>query len=80
MTLKTTPFQLIQWKHAIRLEEKGLRVTRGRKVTPHVRRFFGLRPRCPVAKVLEHVDAAIDACQAAGVAMNETVELSQEGR
>ena len=72
----TTPYQLLQWKHAIRLEAKGLRVSHGRKVTPHVRRFFGLRPRAPVSEVLEHVEAALAACETAGTPLAQRVELT----
>lgn len=74
--IRVVPFQLLQWKHAIRLEAKGLRHSSGRSVKAHAARAFGLSPRAKREKVLEHIEAALDACKAAGVPMTATVELS----
>jgi len=71
----TTPFQLMQWKFAVKMEAKGLRVTSGRKVTPHAAKAFGLRPRAKAELVLEHIEAAIAACKDANVNGLDTVEL-----
>jgi hypothetical protein len=72
---KTTPFQLLQWKHAIKLEKLGMRISRGRKVTPHAARFFGLKPRAKADDVLEMVEAALNACTGAGAAMTQVIEF-----
>jgi hypothetical protein len=73
--MKTTPFQLLQWKHAIRLEEKGIRVAR-RSVNAHAARAFGLPPRSKRSVVLEHVEAALEACKQANVNALAVVDLS----
>lgn len=36
-------FQLLQWKHAIRLEAKGLRHSSGRSVRAHAARVLGCK-------------------------------------
>ena len=71
-----TPFQLLQWKHAIRLEEKGIRVAR-RSVSAHAARKFGLPPRSKRALVLEHVEAALEACKAAKCGGLDRVDISE---
>lgn len=71
---KTTPFQLLQWKHAIKLEKLGMRISRGRKVTPHAARFFGLKPRTAADIVLQHVEAALESCK--GLAPTQVVEFT----
>jgi len=38
----TTSFQLIQWKHALKLEARGLTMSRGKKVSTHLRKLTGL--------------------------------------
>ena len=42
-TFVTTPFQLLQWKHALGLEEQGMTMSRGRKVSTHLRKMMGLK-------------------------------------
>ena len=37
-----TSFQLLQWKAALKLEAKGLTMSRGRKVSTHLRKLTGL--------------------------------------
>jgi hypothetical protein len=72
---KTTPFQLLQWKHAIKLEKVGMQVTRGRKVTPHAKKFFGLKRNVTHDTVIEHIDAALTACKEAGATPTQVVEF-----
>lgn len=72
---KTTPFQLLQWKHAVKLEKLGMRVSRGRKVTPHAKRFFGLKRNATPELVIQHIEAALDACKQAGAEMTQVVEF-----
>ncbi|MCP4928371.1 MAG: hypothetical protein GY918_04865 [Gammaproteobacteria bacterium] len=49
----TTIYQLIQWKHALKLEQEGLTMSGGRSVTAHVRQFlFGKRKGSPNRKTL----------------------------
>ena len=50
-TVNVTLFQLLQWKHALALESQGLRVSRGRSVSAHVKELFGLKKSLRVAKV-----------------------------
>ncbi len=73
-TLNVSPFQLLQWKHAIRLEAKGIRVAR-RSVNAHAARAFGLPKRSKRPLVLAHVEAALEAVKVAGVAMNDVAEI-----
>lgn len=76
-TASTTPFQLLQWKHAIKLEKLGLRVSRGRKVTPHAAKFFGLPVRSKADAVLGHIQGALDACEKARFAPTHPVSFEQ---
>ena len=69
------PFQLIQWKHAIRLEEKGIKVAR-RSVKAHAARHFGLSPRAKRSEVLAHIQAALDACASADAGALDQVSIS----
>jgi hypothetical protein len=61
-TRTTCVFQLIQWKHALKLEAKtGLRHSRG-SVRKHVALFFGLPARTPADRVLLAVESLIAEC------------------
>jgi len=51
-TVTTTPFQLLQWKHALKLERVGLTMSGGRKVSTHLRKLLGLK-RTTEVEVLE---------------------------
>lgn len=53
-----TIYQLIQWKHAIRLEAKGMKHSSGRSVTAHAKRQLGIRGSRE--KVLAHVEALVE--------------------
>lgn len=77
-TNAVTPFQLLQWRGAVKIESRGMRVTRGRKVTPHVKRFFGLKRNASTELVLEHIEAAIAAVKEAGVPLTQPVEFTAQ--
>jgi len=58
-------FQLIQWKHAIKLEMEGLRYSRG-NVCAHVKKLFNIHPQekrqvvlNAIVDVLEQVESHI---------------------
>ena len=51
-TVNVTVFQLLQWKHAVALEAKGLKVSRG-SVSAHVKRQFGLKRSMRVQAVAD---------------------------
>jgi hypothetical protein len=56
-----TVYDLIKWKHAIKLEQKGLRHSSGRSVTAHAKRHLGIRSKsvplllAEIEKILEAV-------------------------
>jgi hypothetical protein len=64
-TVTTSPFQLIQWKHALKLEEKGLTMSRGRKVSTHLRKLLGLKRTTPIGDLQAWVEATLDAIEEA---------------
>lgn len=54
--VKTTPFQLLQWKHAMQLEiSSGLTMKGGRKVSTHLRKLLKTPKNYPVSDLLAHV-------------------------
>lgn len=60
MTVINTPdgiraFQLLQWKYAIKLESKGIKVAR-RSVRAHACRHLGLPPRSKPDNVIARID------------------------
>lgn len=80
MTIRVTPFQLMQWKAWLRMEirrGKACRHSSGRSVKAHAARHFGLRARAPRELVLQHVEAALAACKQVGAPLGATVELSE---
>ena len=50
-------FQLLQWKHALRLEERGMRFSRG-SVTAHVRKVLSA-PRS-YKGLAQHIAASLE--------------------
>ncbi len=52
-------FQLLQFKHALRLESKGLKHSRG-SVTAHVRRLLSAPKSYPRAALLGHITRTIN--------------------
>ena len=59
-TLTTTAFQLLQWKHALRLEAKGITMSRGRKVSTHLRKLLGQKRNFPIADLLAWVESTLE--------------------
>ena len=49
--IATTPYQLIQWKHAMRLELCGVMVAK-RKVSAHVRKVLGLKRSVKIEELI----------------------------
>jgi len=57
----TTRFQLLQWKHALALEIKtGMAVSRGRKISTHLRRKLKTPARYPIENILQHITTCIE--------------------
>lgn len=52
----TSIFQLLQWKHALKLEAKGMTMSRGRKVSTHLRKLFGLKRSVKIEQIQEIVE------------------------
>ena len=63
-TFQTSAFQLLQWKHALKLEEKGMVLSRGRKVSTHLRKLMSLKRTTPISYLIEWVTGALDAATA----------------
>jgi len=59
-TIETSDFQLLQWKHALRLELKGLTMSRGRKVSTHIRKLAGLKRSVKIESLLALVTDILD--------------------
>jgi hypothetical protein len=79
-TVTVTPFTLMQWRSWLRMEVrlgKAAPHSRG-SVKAHAARAFGLSPRAKREIVLEHVEAALAACENAGAALTARVELEME--
>jgi len=72
--MRTTVFQMIQWKHAIGLEAQGIKVT-GRSVRAHVCRGLGLRPRSPHADLVELIDELIQNARDAGAEISTVIDV-----
>lgn len=51
-------FQLLQWKYAIKLEEKGIKVAR-RSVRTFACKALGLKPRTKHAEVVAHINEVL---------------------
>lgn len=59
-TFVTTAFQLLQWKHALKLELLGMTMSRGQKVSTHLRKLMHLKRSCPVSYLAEWAAGALD--------------------
>ena len=59
-TFMTNHFQLLQWKHALRLEAKGITMSRGQKVSTYLRKLMGLKRNYPIAELSAWVEATLD--------------------
>lgn len=53
-------FQLLQWHSAMQLEAKGMKMSRGRSVTAHVRKVLSTPPRFKREALIGHLRVAID--------------------
>ena len=63
-TITTSNFQLLQWKHALLLEAKGMTMSGGRKVSTHLRKLMGLPRSYPIENLIDWVkdtQAAVEA-------------------
>ena len=49
-------FQLLQWKYAIKLEQKGMRHSSGRSVRKHAAVSLGLKPNAKADWVIQKID------------------------
>lgn len=60
----TTVFQLLQWKHALRLEiSTGLTMSGGRKVSTHLRKLLKVKRSYPKADLLSHIETSLESIQ-----------------
>ena len=79
--IRVSPFQLIQWKHWIRMEIKRgspCPHSSGRSVKAFAARRLGLSPRAKRELVLEHIETALEACRAADVRISERATVHTE--
>lgn len=74
---KVSVYQLIQWKHAIKLEAKGIRVAR-KSVNAHAGKVFGLGPRAKREVVLEHIEKALLVCARRRAPLEAIMEIETE--
>lgn len=56
--IKVPIFQLLQWKHAVGLEDKGLKFSRG-SVTAHVRRIMSIPRKIKREAIVEYLSAIL---------------------
>jgi hypothetical protein len=52
-------YRLIVMKSAVKLESKGMKMSRGRNITAQARRELGLKARAPHAEVIAALEAKI---------------------
>ena len=59
--VQTTRFQLLQWKHALRLEiDTGMTMSGGRKISTHLRRKLKTPAQYPIENILQHITTCIE--------------------
>ncbi len=58
-TFTTSAFQLLQWKHGLKLEKLGMTTSRG-KVSTHLKRLMHLKRNTPIDYLIEWVTGALD--------------------
>lgn len=78
MQTRSTVFQLMQWKHAIRLEAKGMKVAR-RSVNAHARRFLRLPGNGKRDQTLQVLENVLDAAKGAGFGLVDFVDSNEDG-
>lgn len=64
-TITTSVFQLLQWKHGLKLEKLGMTTSRG-KVSAHLKRILKLKRNTPADYLLEWVTGALAAATGTG--------------
>lgn len=64
-TVTTYDFQLLQWKHALKLERVGMTMSGGRKVSTHLRKLLGLKRTTKIEVLQEWVQNTLDAIEEA---------------
>lgn len=58
--VQTTIFQLLQWKHALRLEiNTGMTMSGGRKVSTHLRKLLKTPKRYRIEWLLHHIEESL---------------------
>ena len=57
----TSAFQLLQWKHALKLEKLGMTMSRGKKVSTHMKRLMNLKRTTPIDFLIEWTEGALKA-------------------
>jgi len=62
-TFTTSCWQLLQWKHALRLEKVGMTMSGGRKVSTHLRKLMKLKRNTPIDYLQEWVEGVLDHVQ-----------------
>ena len=72
--MKAALFQLMQWKHAVRLEAEGIKIAR-RSVRTHAARALGLGPRTEHATVVAHLDWIINEAKRLNAGLTTIIEL-----
>jgi len=60
-TFTTSCWQLLQWKHALSLELVGMTLSRGKKVSTHLKSLMKLKRNTPVKVLQAWVNGALDA-------------------
>ena len=64
-TFTTSAFQLLQWKHALKLEKLGMTMSRGKKVSTHMRKLMSLKRTTPIDYLIEWTEGALAQVEAA---------------
>lgn len=64
-TFTTSCWQLLQWKHALKLEKLGMTMSGGRKVSAHLKRLMSLKRNTPVDYLIEWVTGALETANGA---------------
>lgn len=60
ISIQTTPFQLLQWKHGMKLEKSGLTLRGGKKVSTHLRKAFKLKRTYSIDNLINSVSLRLE--------------------
>jgi hypothetical protein len=63
-SITTTPFQLLQWKHALKLELVGMKLSRGQQVSTYLRRRLELKRSFSKNQLIELIETKLAEIQA----------------